>query len=339
MSDNILLADIKKELTSYNRCKKAESKAERISNMKAIYRKMTDTTDVPSEVIQLIGSNLPLKTNTNPTIKVADLLPKLGVFSTIEYMTEVVYERNSNGLLIIGMGGVGKTETVIRKVSELCNTNGREFVRLTTNTTAPALYQFLFVNRDKLIIIDDCDSALKEDKCIALLKNAMDTSRTRVIQWHAKGNMYYTPTKGMTDAEMNDNFEIANTLPNEFVFSGQIILISNILLHKFKDKALLTRSSTINVMLSRKELKERLIEILSNFDTTLSETEYNEVLDYMFMVVDNHEVKQEVNIRTFKHSIGIFDTHKGKKANVGGTEYDVWKLLINSVLNTETIDE
>lgn len=346
MSNNIHLAELNKEFTSYKRCKKEESKLERINNMRKIFSKMDSQSGISDEILTLLGQN----NNSNssvPKINYNAILPKLDVFDSIELMTEVVYSGKSNGLLVIGMGGVGKTETIMRKTKRLATTNDKQIFRITSSMTAPALYQKLFENRNNLIIVDDCDDMIKDLKCISLLKNAMDTSVNRYVQWNAKTGGYYNPYDlngvQMSEEEMQDLYDATIdskvvSLPNCFEFRGQIIIISNITLEKFKDKALLTRVSSINVNLNREQLKKRLYDISENFDTNLSMDEFNKVLDYMFYVVDNFNVPQEVNIRTFKHSLAIYETHQNKTNTIEGKEYETWKLLINEVLAKETID-
>jgi hypothetical protein len=275
---------------------------------------------------------------------------KLDIFHSIELMTEVVYTKNSNALLIIGMGGVGKTETTLQTISKLQNSdteNNRNYVRLTSNITAPALYEFLFVNRHKLIVIDDCDNVLKDPVSISLLKNVMDTRTHRIVQWNVKGRNYYTPPPNFTDEQMQDAYEMSldsegggiPRLPKFFEFQGSIIVISNIKLEKFKDKALLTRVSTLNVNLNREQLEKRLLEISDNFSSDIPQEERLIVLQHMFHVIDNYEVKQEVSIRTFRHALGVYSTHNGKTQEINGQTYEIWKLLINTFLTTDIVDD
>jgi hypothetical protein len=133
-------------------------------------------------------------------------------------------------------------------------------------TSTFGLYETLFLYHDKLVIFDDCDDVFASGDSRNLLKAALDSYDKRIISWNSKITMN---TSGMKDAEKqmyDDSLRTAmlqgvwdpkeQKMPSEFEFKGGVIFISNIPKDKM-EQAIISRSLTIDVTLSRGEMFEK----------------------------------------------------------------------------------
>ena len=80
---------------------------------------------------------------------------------------------------------------------------------------ATGLYKTLYKNRHagNLVVLNGADSIFNDSTCLNLLKAACDSSDVRKLSW-------------LSNAEMED--EDGESIPNNFVFNGSIIFITNI---------------------------------------------------------------------------------------------------------------
>jgi len=88
-----------------------------------------------------------------------------------------------------------------------------DFVKITGKVTPMKMYQALYEHNGKILVFDDCDSVLKDETSINILKGALDTSDKRTIE--------YGSGRKIKD---DDGVEI----PQRFDFEGQAVFISNL---------------------------------------------------------------------------------------------------------------
>lgn len=226
-------------------------------------------------------------------------------------------------LLITGQGGIGKSYNV-EKILDQYGKRHETWERVKGKSSAAAMYNTLWYNRDKIVVFDDCDSVLKDPDAINVLKGALDSSNFREISWATKGEgMVYT-------LDLDDNKEILQRcqewsdqhngkegIPNHFIFEGEVIFISNLTKAEIykRDSALLTRCTCIDVVLSAQGVMKRLETILPHIkvykamgargsegkDITDEELK-REVFDFMNSdeFLKNPKVRgKELNFRTF----------------------------------------
>ena len=155
----------------------------------------------------------------------------------------MVINNQTPSLVVVGQGGLGKTHTIKQAIYDNCLLN-EEFAFIKGYSTARGLYNTLYDNNGKLIIFDDCDSVLEDKVAINILKSALDSYEKRTITWSAK------MTKG-------------DVYPQSFDFTGRIIFISNKSKEKI-DKAILSRSLTVDLSMTADEKIERMEFILEN---------------------------------------------------------------------------
>lgn len=167
-------------------------------------------------------------------------------FEFVTQLVDMVAKGNANSVLITGPGGLGKTHTV----KEALQANGMEDVSsfeteapskaykmIKGYSTAKGLYRELYMNRDSVLVFDDCDDVLKDATAMNLLKGALDSYDKRVISWNA---------------DMKDD-----DLPRSFVFHGRVIFISNMRREQIAN-ALLTRAYCIDLKMTSDQKVERM---------------------------------------------------------------------------------
>lgn len=253
---------------------------------------------------------------------------KIDIFKSIELYTIQVARGKSNSLIISGDAGVGKTRTVKDTIESLGMRKDVHYYFATGTATTAGLYEILFKHRHKLILFDDCDAVFKEADSLNLLKGALDTYKVREISKLTKGNTF--DSSDMTDSDMEAEYETTGKVPNKFEFDGQIIFISNLPEEKF-DKALLSRSLHVDVHLNKKELFDRMKDIMAKICPDVEQDQKEEALEYLMFVTSNYPTKFDMNIRTLIHSINL-RAHNDGTINIGGREESIWKLLIKKYL-------
>jgi hypothetical protein len=153
----------------------------------------------------------------------------------------MVINRVTPSLIVTGEGGLGKTYSIMKAVSD-CELWESEYVVIKGYSTARGLYNTLFDNRDRIIIFDDCDSILEDRVALNILKGALDSYETRTISWQSR------MTRG-------------DEYPNQFNFSGGVIFISNKNMDTI-DGAILSRSLTVDLSMTCDEKIQRMSHIL-----------------------------------------------------------------------------
>ena len=155
-------------------------------------------------------------------------------FKSVDLTAKQTVLGNHNSLIIMGTAGIGKTygiEKILKKY------NGRS-VSITGKITTLALYTKLYEYRFKgdVVFIDDCDSILKDNNALNILKGALDSKPIRTVTW------------GTTRQIKNYDGDL---IPDSFIFSGSVIFSTNMNLESKQEKnmdlkALISRSPVKN---------------------------------------------------------------------------------------------
>ena len=112
-------------------------------------------------------------------------------------------------MLVMGEPGTGKTETVINVLKE----NNIECAGIKGVGSPIGLYRFAYENNGKTLIIDDSDPLLGNVEATEILKAMTDSKKKRKVSW----------------VKQNQNLK-AIGIPNEYIFTGRIIIITNLAL-------------------------------------------------------------------------------------------------------------
>lgn len=218
-------------------------------------------------------------------------------FDVMEKIVREAASGNCRSLIISGPAGVGKTYTILKTLKEygsyiapLLGVESKIDARSGTMTPIN-LYKYLYQNRfrNSVLVLDDMDSVFGNETSLNLLKAALDLSENKTIGYYAESH-----------ALRREN------IPNEFVFEGSVIFITNI---DFKDgpkqlqphfEALLSRSHYIDLgMRSPAELMAWVIDTMKNSSIldNVDEDMRHDIIGYM---IDNRDSLNEISLRMVK---------------------------------------
>lgn len=253
------------------------------------------------------------------SVKAREQISKFHINQRFDFLRKTVMMVASGiqpSAVISGSGGLGKSHSVRKALLEsglvdmssmiadaeegtIVNRN-KGFVVVKGYSTAKGLFRTLFENNDAVIVMDDTDSILKDPVALNILKAALDSYDTRIISWNAD----------MRDPD----------LPRSFIFTGQVIFISNIPEEKI-DQAIRSRSAVIDVSMTLNEVIDRMSvmikdpEFLPNFNSDVKK----QALEF---ISDKKGVAREVNLRT------LITVCKVRASDRDGTWKDMAEYLI-----------
>ena len=199
-------------------------------------------------------------------------------FEFLDNYIKLVVDGKMNSLIINGTTGIGKSHTVLQHLSK---TDKKYFI-VKGFSTARALYDALYHNRNSIIIFDDCDNILADKVAVNILKGALDTYDERVISWLSKS----------TD----------KNIPLQFNFQGQVIFISNLKTEQF-DEAMKSRALMIDLSMTYEEKQDRMLNIYSLIRPEVPITKSYSVLLQLFDAIENEE---DLNLRTYEKALVLY---------------------------------
>ena len=232
-------------------------------------------------------------------------------FQFLDDLTTMVANKNIPSEIVTGEGGLGKTYVVMKALRNAGLKDTRDFLTNDTDeededvwskkgdytvvkgySTPKGLYRTLYENRNKLVVFDDCDSVLKDETAVMLLKGALDSYDERWINWNA-------------DPIKDDG------LPRSFKFTGRVIFISNKPLFKI-DQAIRSRSICVDLHMTAMQKIERMEQIVAEGEFM---SEYSETIkqDALKFLEEHAENCNELNLRTLISVVKIRATSKNWK--------------------------
>lgn len=232
-------------------------------------------------------------------------------FGFVEKVVSMVASGVQASAVITGEGGLGKSFTVLKTLKSLGlkNINDLEiglvvkpamsFIQIKGFSTAKSLYRSLFENNGACIIFDDCDSILKDQVAVNILKGALDSYDERVISWNSE-------SRGDDD------------LPRSFSFTGKIIFISNIDQNKI-DQAIRSRSMLIDLTMTTDQKLDRMAHLVKA-DDFMEEYSREVKMDALDFISSKRSTAKEISLRTL---IAV-----AKVRSTGGD----WKALAEYIL-------
>lgn len=231
-------------------------------------------------------------------------------FEFLEDMCDMVAAREMKSAVVVGEGGLGKSYTVfgqlakngIRNLQDLIDKEGPQdaeddevrvgakfdnsnsattYVVVKGHSTARGLFRTLYENRNRLVVFDDCDSILKDDVASNVLKAALDSYDRRIVTWNSEGG-----------------FGGESDLPRSFEFTGGVIFISNMPMHKIP-QAIISRSAPADVSMTRPEIIERMRQIVAKgeFLKDVEDHFKQDALNFIADQINNPQIRT-FNLRT-----------------------------------------
>ena len=250
-----------------------------------------------------------LETDTNEALfsKQKEDEPAYAIYFKTTAFVKNVMDGPFSGLILCGPPGTSKTYIVRRTLFFLGKKSGQDYnVSKGATASLTDVYYMLWKNRDKILILDDFDSPLKNDDMINFLKSITDTYKNRIV------NMPRERTISLSDPEVTN-------VPQRFNFEGKIVIITN-LRKKQIDRALLSRCPCLEIEFSPKEVFDGINKMMDFMSPSVSKDVKMEVLNYI-MQLYNKNKNIDVNFRAFQNSVD---------ARVGLPAY--WKEMVDTIV-------
>lgn len=239
-----------------------------------------DLDRLEDDKIELIGKNHQALLNS-------DVNNPMDYFKTLRTYVKMIATKHSNNLIITGQGGLGKSYTVNDTLKK-CGLKKDDFIFLEGYSTPLSLYEAVYNNKDKLIVLDDLHNILSNPLTVSILKGLMwGLDGKRVVKYLSTSDKLL--------------------VPDEFEFKGQLILIVNKVDRKKDEnvKALLTRAIVYDVTLNITQVKEVLGYIAKNTRyKTLELQDRMQVVKYINKITD--ETTNELNLRSLFKAFDVF---------------------------------
>ena len=222
-------------------------------------------------------------------------------------LVSMVAKGQTASAVITGEGGLGKSFTVIQALRKagLIDMSEKEpgdtaaprsTYRIVKGfSTAKGLYRILYENRNSIIVLDDCDSVLKDADALNLLKGALDSFDKRLISWNT--------------SRVDDN------LPRFFQFKGGIVFISNIAQDKI-DQAIRSRSMNVDLSMTTDQKITRM-ETLIGLDSFQPDLPKQAKVDALNLIKDLKNEAREISLRTLIMVSRIRNTGKPDWKDLG----------------------
>jgi len=202
--------------------------------------------------------------------------------SELEPLVSMVASGFRSSLIVSGVPEANKTYTIknILSAHGLARNNG--YVLIKGNADPMGLMETMFLNRSSVIVFDDMDSIWGNEDSVNMLKAVLDSNKERLVSWKSpalydaealgivayedqlayyRGESVETKTGTITPKKIG-------MLPNEFIFLGGVIFITN--LHQDDlDDAVKNISMTIDVTFSPRDIIGIIANIIPNFEVTV----------------------------------------------------------------------
>jgi hypothetical protein len=180
-------------------------------------------------------------------------------------------------------------------------------------STPRGLFRTLFENNGKVVIMDDTDEVIENPIAVNLLKGALDSYDEREISWVTK-----TPDE---------------SLPESFIFTGQMIFISN-KNQASVPQALLSRSMCIDLTMSTEDTIKRMEWIITNSKDFMSHVSAEVKLECLEIIRENINVVKELSLRSLEKivKVKLADTYERTYEDTDGMVKTDWKKLAKYML-------
>jgi gas vesicle protein len=227
------------------------------------------------------------------------------IFKKSREYIKMLIRGHANMVILVSSGGWGKTHTMFSVINEEGLVYGKDYAVLTTYTTPLSFFEFLYENRDKVVIIDDTVGVMEDPLSVSILKNAA---------WSVTG---------MRVLDYNSTTPLLNA-PKRFIFTGRILIALNKRPSE-DDKniaALFSRAHVHDMDMTHAQKITAIQEIAKSAkNTELSKKQRMEVADY---ICDNaNEATGNLNIRTLLKAFQCAEFTKN------------WKTLVDELISPD----
>ena len=236
--------------------------------------------------------------------------PAFKMYANLQNFIKYVVLGKAPAVIICGPPGMSKTHIVKRTFYFENLKAGKDYVVEKGSTlNVAAIYDLLYKNKNRILVLDDFDSPLKNEDTVNMLKAITDSYSKRIISIPREKTHAASPQS-----------DISPDTPSKFEYKGRLIIITN-LKKKDIDRALLSRAPAFEVNYNPKEILNYLDKFIHTIRPEVDEKTKREVLDYIIYLYAKDK-NIEVNFRSFQNSID---------AKVGNPLY--WKEMVHTIVN------
>ena len=230
--------------------------------------------------------------------------PSRKIYAKALHFINMVIEGHSNALILKSKGGLGKSFQVVKALNDHKLKFNKDWVYLGSYSTALELYHFLYENRDKIIVVDDCEGLLTDLSGISILKSAL---------WEVNGNRYIS---WRTTSEKLE-------APKSFRFNGRLIFCVNRIPRKSTQdmQALLSRAHFYTLNLTLPDLLDLIRDIAREKYKDLTLEDRLKVADYICKKAS--QALEQLNLRTLIKSFDIYSYSK---------DPNIWQPLVDELM-------
>lgn len=222
-------------------------------------------------------------------------------FQHMENYINMVLKGISNGLIISGAPGIGKTHRVKKLIKSTGYQLGDNYQLVTGRCTTPALYLALYnySREDDITLIDDCDDALMDTNSVNILKAALDSGEERILSYFVSR----PPEVSEEDAAMRHPELVPDKkgkfwAPNQFEYNGRIIIITNMYAGSL-DTALRNRCVVCNLDFTTEETLGIVEELMPNIMPNKLDQQAKELAYKFLCELADKKAEMEISIRSF----------------------------------------
>jgi len=212
-----------------------------------------------------------------------------GLIEFIKYTTR----EKSPAFMICGPPGTSKTY-IVRRTLHFEGLKPRKDYSIEKGAALDLsdVFALLYYNKDRILILDDFDTPLRNENTVNLLKSITDSYGKRIVSMPTERKLDTVETGGNVSA-----------VPQKFEFRGKILIITN-LARKDIDTALLSRIPVYEVRYSMTEIIDNIKKMLHYINPEVSDEIKMEVYNY---ILELYSKDKHINLdfRTFKTSVDV----------------------------------
>jgi hypothetical protein len=234
--------------------------------------------------------------------------PAFKMYANLQNFIKYVALGKAPAVIICGPPGTSKTYIVRRTFYFEGLKPGSDYrIEKGGGLSVSAVYDLLFENRNRILILDDFDTPLRNEDTVNMLKAITDSYDKRILS--------ISREKRMSSGQNQESSET----PTKFEYKGKLVIVTNLKKSEI-DRALLSRAPAFEVSFNNKEIIEALQIMLEYINPNVSMEIKKEVLDYI-LILHKKNPEIQIDFRAFKNSVD---------ARVGNPLY--WKEMIQTIV-------
>lgn len=233
--------------------------------------------------------------------------PAFKMYSKLQNFIKYVALGKAPAVILCGPPGMSKTYIVRRTFHFSKLVPGKDYaIEKGSSLSVLSTYDLLYKNRNRILVLDDFDTPLRNEDTVNLLKAITDSYDKRILS---------LPREKMMSTQNQEAYQT----PEKFEYKGKLIIITNLKKSEI-DRALLSRAPAFEVNFNTKEVLNSLNDLIDFVNPSVPINIKVEVLNYILELYRKNP-KIQIDFRSFKNSID---------ARVGNELY--WKEMVHTIV-------